>query len=272
MHGVDLHKVRYISVVGDAELDEGSVWEAIAEPAMSDLSHVLWVVDLNRQSLDRVIPGIRVRAWRDMFAANGWNVVDAKYGSRLQAAFEEPNGELLRVCIDEMPNELYQRLLRLSPRALREWLPQSSRYPKDMSRFLGAGATASCASCSTTWAATTSQRCATPFPRPTWTAAPTLCSPIHSRVGGYPRWATRRITPSRFRTCRWSSCARSWASTSRRSGKGWSLTALEAGCAPTRRGAWRPRSAGAQPRPWRPFRPISSGPTAATSPHSRFSG
>ena len=56
MHVVDLHKVRYISVVGDAELDEGSVWEAIAEPAMHDLSHVLWVVDLNRQSLDRVIP------------------------------------------------------------------------------------------------------------------------------------------------------------------------------------------------------------------------
>ena len=137
MHAVDLTKARYISVVGDAELDEGSVWEAIAEPAMHDLSHVLWVVDLNRQSLDRVIPGIRVRAWRDMFAANGWNVVDAKYGSRLQAAFEEPNGELLRVCIDEMQNELYQRLLRLSPRALREWLPQSSRYPRDMSRFLG---------------------------------------------------------------------------------------------------------------------------------------
>ena len=137
LHNTDRTSHRYISLVGDAELDEGSVWEAIAEPAMSDLGQVLWVVDLNRQSLDRVIPGIRVRAWRDMFSANGWNVIDAKYGSRLLAAFEEPNGELLRVCIDEMPNELYQRLLRLSARALREWLPQSSRYPKDMHRFLG---------------------------------------------------------------------------------------------------------------------------------------
>ncbi len=127
---------RYISLVGDAELDEGSIWEAIAEPFMGDLGQVLWIIDLNRQSLDRVIPGIRVRAWRDMFAANGWNVIDAKYGKRLHAAYAEPNGELLRVCIDEMPNELYQRLLRLSPRSLREWLPQSSRYPKDMSRFL----------------------------------------------------------------------------------------------------------------------------------------
>ena len=53
---------RYISIVGDAELDEGSVWEAIAEPEMQGLDNVLWIVDLNRQSLDRVIPGIRVRA------------------------------------------------------------------------------------------------------------------------------------------------------------------------------------------------------------------
>ena len=69
---------RYISIVGDAELDEGSVWEAIAEPVMHDLSKILWVVDMNRQSLDRIIPGIRVRAWREMFDANGWNVIDAR--------------------------------------------------------------------------------------------------------------------------------------------------------------------------------------------------
>lgn len=127
---------RYISVVGDAELDEGSIWEAIAEPSMADLDNVLWVVDLNRQSLDRIIPGIRVRCWRDMFAANGWNVIDAKYGKRLQAAFAEPNGELLRMSIDEMSNEVYQRLLRVSPESLREWLPGTSRYSKDLARFI----------------------------------------------------------------------------------------------------------------------------------------
>ena len=128
---------RYISVVGDAELDEGVVWEAIAEPSMEGLSNVLWVVDLNRQSLDRVIPGIRVGAWRQMFAAQGWRVIDAKYGKRLQAAFAEPDGELLREAIDDMPNEVYQRLLRVDPATLREWLPQTSRLPKDMSKFIG---------------------------------------------------------------------------------------------------------------------------------------
>ena len=127
---------RYISIVGDAELDEGSVWEAIAEPEMNGLANILWVVDLNRQSLDRVIPGIRVRSWRDMFAANGWRVIDAKYGKRLQSAFGEPNGELLRTAIDEMSNDMYQRLLRVAPEVLREWLPRTSRHPSDLGRFI----------------------------------------------------------------------------------------------------------------------------------------
>lgn len=128
---------RYISVVGDAELDEGAVWEAIAEPALMDLKNILWVVDINRQSLDRVIPGIRVGCWREMFKANDWHVIEAKYGKQLQAAFQLPNGELLRECIDDLSNEAYQRLLRLPPERLREWLPRMSRYPKEMSALLG---------------------------------------------------------------------------------------------------------------------------------------
>ncbi len=128
---------RYISLVGDAELDEGAVWEAIAEPALMDLKNVLWVVDINRQSLDRVIPGIRVGCWREMFKANDWHVIEAKYGKQLQAAFELPNGQLLHECIDDLTNEAYQRLLRLPPERLREWLPRMSRYPKEMSTLLG---------------------------------------------------------------------------------------------------------------------------------------
>ena len=127
---------RYVSLVGDAELDEGAVWEAIAEPALMDLKNVLWVVDINRQSLDRVIPGIRVHCWREMFKANDWHVIEAKYGKQLQAAFQLPNGELLHECIDDLTNEAYQRLLRLAPERLREWLPRLCRYPKEMSALL----------------------------------------------------------------------------------------------------------------------------------------
>ncbi len=127
---------RYISLVGDAELDEGAVWEAIAEPALMDLHNIVWVVDLNRQSLDRVIPGIREHSWREMFKANDWHVVEAKYGKQLQAAFQLPQGELLRECIDDLSNEAYQRLLRLPPKRLREWLPRMSRYPREMAALL----------------------------------------------------------------------------------------------------------------------------------------
>ena len=128
---------RYISIVGDAELDEGSIWEAIAEPEMEQAKNVLWVVDLNRQSLDRIIPGIRVKAWREMFESNGWNVIEAKYGSLLQAAFVEPNGEILRDAIDDMTNQVYQRLLRVESPVLREALPIYSKYPDDMKRLIG---------------------------------------------------------------------------------------------------------------------------------------
>ena len=128
---------RFISLVGDAELDEGVVWEGIADPALEGLENALWVVDLNRQSLDRVIPGIRADVWRQMFDANGWNVIDAKYGKKLQAAYELPRGDLLRDSIDGMSNEMYQRLLRVDSATLREWLPRTSEHPTDMAEFIG---------------------------------------------------------------------------------------------------------------------------------------
>ena len=127
---------RFVSVLGDAELDEGVVWEAIAEPSMADLKNVLWVVDLNRQSLDRVVPGIRMSAWRKMFEANNWQVIEAKYGKELQRVFAQDKGELLKDAIDDMPNELYQRLLRVSADVLRDWIPRTSKFPKDLENFI----------------------------------------------------------------------------------------------------------------------------------------
>ncbi len=103
---------RFISLLGDAELDEGSIWEAVAEPALAGLDNLLWIVDVNRQSLDRVVPGIRVRQLEAMFTANGWTVVEAKYGRRLRDAFTQTHGEGLRLAIDQMSNEQYQLLLR----------------------------------------------------------------------------------------------------------------------------------------------------------------
>ena len=111
---------RFVALLGDAELDEGSVWESVADPATQGLGSVMWVVDFNRQSLDRVIPGIRIQQWRAQFEAAGWHVREVKYGYRMRAAFTEPGGNLLREWIDQMPNEQYQSLFALHGPQLRE--------------------------------------------------------------------------------------------------------------------------------------------------------
>src|SRR4051794_30775766 len=80
------------------------------------LGEVMWVVALNRQSLDRVVPDIAAGRLAGMFEAAGWHTVMVKYGARLRG---EPE---LRARIDAMPNEEYQRLLRADARELRERL------------------------------------------------------------------------------------------------------------------------------------------------------
>jgi pyruvate dehydrogenase E1 component len=117
---------RQYSLLGDAELDEGAVWEAICEPAVAELGEIVWVVDLNRQSLDRIVPGIATGRLQGMFASDGWQVLTVKYGHLLEALFTRPGGHELRERIDEMPNPEYQRLLRCTPAQLRERLPGGS--------------------------------------------------------------------------------------------------------------------------------------------------
>jgi pyruvate dehydrogenase E1 component len=114
---------RQYSLVGDAELDEGAVWEAILDPTVAELGEVVWIVDMNRQSLDRVVPGIATTKLAAMFGAAGWQVLTVKYGRLLQELFARPGGEPLRARIDDMPNPEYQRLLRCSAEELRRRLP-----------------------------------------------------------------------------------------------------------------------------------------------------
>ena len=114
---------RQYSLLGDAELDEGAVWEAIVDPGVAELGEVVWVVDVNRQSLDRVVPLIAADRLRGMFTAAGWQVITLKYGRLLGELFARPGGQALRDRIDSMPNPEYQRLLRCDPGELRRRLP-----------------------------------------------------------------------------------------------------------------------------------------------------
>jgi pyruvate dehydrogenase E1 component len=128
---------RLIALVGDAELDEGAIWEALVDPMVARLGEVLWIVDVNRQSLDRVVPEIAVGRSTAMFEAAGWQTITVKYGRRLRALFARPGGEALRRRIDAMPNEEYQRLLRSSAGELRERIPGQGRGRREVERLLG---------------------------------------------------------------------------------------------------------------------------------------
>lgn len=111
---------RYFSLLGDAEMDEGAVWEAIIDPEVRHLGEAVWIVDLNRQSLDRVIPDVQIARLQGMFAAAEWQVLTCKWGSRIQRLFDSPGGPVLRRRMNDMANEEYQRLLRAHPNDVHE--------------------------------------------------------------------------------------------------------------------------------------------------------
>ncbi|MEV6712805.1 pyruvate dehydrogenase [Lentzea sp. NPDC051208] len=122
-HFAEQPRGRQYSLVGDAELDEGAVWEAILDPMVSDLGEVVWIVDFNRQSLDRVLPVAGAGRVQALFTAAGWQVITVKYGAALEELFTLPGGAALRDRIDTMSNPEYQRLLRHTPDRLRALLP-----------------------------------------------------------------------------------------------------------------------------------------------------
>jgi pyruvate dehydrogenase E1 component len=117
------HGGRQYALVGDAELDEGACWEAVLDPMVAELGELVWIVDVNRQSLDRVVPNIGVRRLEGMFAAAGWQVLTVKYGSTLNELFARPGGQELRERIDGMSNPEFQRMLRRTPAEVRDHLP-----------------------------------------------------------------------------------------------------------------------------------------------------
>jgi pyruvate dehydrogenase E1 component len=101
---------RMISLLGDAELDEGNIYECVIEGAKHDLRNCWWIVDYNRQSLDATTSDSMFLRFSDIFRAVGWDVITLKYGRRLQAAFAQPGGERLELWIDACPNDLYAAL------------------------------------------------------------------------------------------------------------------------------------------------------------------
>ena len=113
---------RMIAIMGDAELDEGNVYEAMLEGWKHDVRNLWWMIDYNRQSLDRVVSDKLFQKIRGFFDAVGWEVVILKHGKLQKAAFERPGGDALRQWIDDCPNELYCALTFKGGAAWRERL------------------------------------------------------------------------------------------------------------------------------------------------------
>jgi len=101
---------RMVSLIGDAEMDEGNIYEALIEGWKHGLRNCWWIVDYNRQSLDAVIREGLWQRFEQIFKNFGWDVVILRHGSLQQEAFIEPGGEKLRDWIERCPNQLYSAL------------------------------------------------------------------------------------------------------------------------------------------------------------------
>ncbi|MCK0139717.1 1-deoxy-D-xylulose-5-phosphate synthase N-terminal domain-containing protein [Aliiroseovarius sp. F47248L] len=108
--GKDAPMGRMVALVGDAELDEGNIYECLQEGWKNDLRNTWWIIDYNRQSLDGIVREGLFERVEKIFDAFGWDVVRIKHGALQRVAFAEPGGEALRDWIDACPNAEYSAL------------------------------------------------------------------------------------------------------------------------------------------------------------------
>ncbi|MBU2357489.1 MAG: transketolase [Alphaproteobacteria bacterium] len=136
--GADIPVGRMVALVGDAELDEGNIYEALQEGWKNDLRNTWWIIDYNRQSLDGIVrEGLFARIEK-IFDAFGWDVVRVKYGALQQAAFREPGGDRLRDWIDACPNQQYAALTFMGGAVWRKRLMDDLGDQGDVTRLIDA--------------------------------------------------------------------------------------------------------------------------------------
>nr|WP_314446375.1 transketolase [uncultured Sphingomonas sp.] len=106
----DDQRGRFVALMGDAELDEGNIYEALIEGHKHDVRNLWWIVDYNRQSLDATSADRMFERFDDIFATCGWRVETLKYGRLQRDMFARPGGEALRDWIDRCLNVDYAAL------------------------------------------------------------------------------------------------------------------------------------------------------------------
>jgi pyruvate dehydrogenase E1 component len=113
---------RMIALMGDAELDEGNIYECLIEGYKHDLRNCWWIVDYNRQSLDATTADRMFRRFDDIFETCGWRVVTLKHGRLQREAFQRPGGAALEDWIENCPNADFAVLTYLGGAAWRDRL------------------------------------------------------------------------------------------------------------------------------------------------------
>jgi pyruvate dehydrogenase E1 component len=123
---------RMVALMGDAELDEGNIYECLIEAYKHDIRNCWWIVDYNRQSLDATTAERMFSRFDEIFASCGWRVVTLKYGKQMEAAFAEAGGAELKAWIDEAGNADYAALTYLGGAAWRERLLKDAPATKPL--------------------------------------------------------------------------------------------------------------------------------------------
>jgi pyruvate dehydrogenase E1 component len=113
---------RMIALLGDAELDEGNIYEALIEAAKHDVRNCWWIVDYNRQSLDATTSDRMFARYDEIFRAAGWKVHTLKYSKRQREVFKRTGGAALQAWLDACPNDLHSALTYQGGAAFRERL------------------------------------------------------------------------------------------------------------------------------------------------------
>ena len=134
--GTNRPEGRMVALIGDAELDEGNIFEALLDGWKQGLRNCWWIIDYNRQSLDAVVREGLWERYEQLFKNFGWDVVIVKYGSLQQAAFKEPGGDRLKDWIDTCPNQLYSALVFAGGAAWRKRLNNEIGDQGDVSKLI----------------------------------------------------------------------------------------------------------------------------------------
>ena len=127
----DFKAGKMVALLGDAELDEGNIYEALLEGAKQNVRNCWWIIDYNRQSLDAVVADKLHLKIDELFASMGWRVITLKYGKKLQKLSKIKGGNEILNWIDKCPNDLYSALSYMGSKGWREHLMKDLKKHKD---------------------------------------------------------------------------------------------------------------------------------------------